>query len=240
MFHQINVDQALAYAEGESIQRVLVVGSGEGADILALRHRLGPDPLIVGVDIDIHSDSIAEIPNTLLLQTDITKNPILGNCFDLAYSFATFEHIHDLQRGWQAMLNVLRPGGLLWSVASPLWCSPYGHHKPMLHGHPWIHLLHPEPEALHVFCLANNIQAGDGIDMIHHVNYIFNPDCFNRHPASAYHNAAIALQKARLEINEFDLLPSNDLEEQIALLVARGHSRQDLLAQTHRLVARRL
>jgi hypothetical protein len=76
--------------------------------------------------------------------------------------------------------------------------------------------------------------------MIHHVNYIFNPSCFNRHPASAYHNAAIALQKAKVEINEFDLLPSNDLEEQIALLVARGHSRQDLLAQTHRLVARRL
>lgn len=84
MFHQINVDQALAYAKGESIQRVLVVGSGEGADILALRHRLGPDPLIVGVDIDIHSDSFADLPNTLLLQTDITKNPILGNCFDLA------------------------------------------------------------------------------------------------------------------------------------------------------------
>lgn len=240
MFHQINVDQALAYAAGASIQRVLVVGSGEGADILALRHRLGPDPLIVGVDIDIHPESFPDIPNTLLLQTDITREPILGNCFDLAYSFATFEHIHALQQGWQAMLNVLRPGGLLWCVASPLWCSPYGHHKPMLHGHPWAHLLHPDPEALHIFCLANNIQADDGIDMIHHVNYIFNPACFNRHPASAYHEAACALDKAQLEINAFDLLPSDDLEERIALLLARGHTRQDLLAQTHRLVARRL
>lgn len=240
MFHQINVDQALAYAAGKSIQRVLVVGSGEGADILALRHRLGPEPLIVGVDIDIHADSFPEIPNTLLLQTDITKDPILGNCFDLAYSFATFEHIHALQRGWQAMLDVLRPGGLLWSVASPLWCSPYGHHKPMLNDHPWAHLLHPDPVALHLFCLTNNIQADDGIDMIHHVNYIFHPDCFNRHPASAYHNAALSLQNAQLEINEFDILPSEDLEDRIATLVTRGHSRQDLLAQTHRLVARRL
>lgn len=240
MFHQINVDQALAYAAGESIQRVLVVGSGEGADLLALRHRLGPDPLIVGVDIDIHSDSFPAIPNTLLLQTDITKDPILGNCFDLAYSFATFEHIHDLQAGWQAMLNVLRPGGLLWSVASPLWCSPYGHHKPMLQDHPWVHLLHPEPEALHLYCLANNIQADDGIDMIHHVNYIFNPACFNRHPAANYQHAALALSGAALEINTFDLLPGDGLEDRIAPLVERGHSRQDLLAQTHRLVARRL
>ena len=240
MFHQVNVDQALAYAQADTIKRVLVVGSGEGADILALRQRLGPEPLIVGVDIDIHSDTVPDIANTLLIQTDITKEPMIGPCFDLAYSFATFEHIHDLQRGWQAMLQVLRPGGLLWSLASPLWCSPYGHHKPMLQGYPWAHVLHPDPESLHLFCLTNNIVADDGIDMIHHVNYIFNPDCFNRLPASAYHNAALALEQAQLEINSFDLVASEGLEEQLSTLMARGHSRHDLLAQTHRLVARRL
>jgi SAM-dependent methyltransferase len=239
MFNQINVDQALGYLDTPTIKRVLVVGSGGGADIIALRNRLGPEPLIVGIDIDIRADSFAEIPNTFLVQTDITKQPILGNCFDLAYSFATFEHIHDLQDGWQAMLSVLRPGGLLWSVASPLWFSPFGHHKPMFREHPWIHLIYPTPELLIRYCDDNGIDAEDGVSMIHHINYLFNPVCFNRHPASAYHHAAAGLRNAIIEKNDFDYIDELAYPSVITDLVSMGHHKKDLTAQTHRLIARR-
>lgn len=239
MFNQINVDQALAYVSGSNIKRVLVVGSGEGADMIALRNRLGPEPLIVGIDIDIHAERFPCIANTFVIQADITKDLIMGNCFDIAYSFATFEHIQDLQLGWQAMLDVLQPGGLLWSVSSPLWCSPYGHHKPMFREHPWIHLQHPDPESLLEFCLANAIEADDGIAMIHHLNYLFNPACFNRHPTSAYRQAVAGLRNANVEVNDFDYIEATGFEAQISELIAIGHQPSDLLAQTHRLIARR-
>lgn len=121
MFNQINVDQALAHLDPARIDRVLVVGSGEGANVIGLRKRLGPEPLIIGVDIDIHADTLPDTPNTLTIKTDITAEIMIGNCFDLAYSFATSEHIHDPQKGWQNMLNMLKPGGMLWCVSSPLW-----------------------------------------------------------------------------------------------------------------------
>ena len=240
MFNQINVDQALAYASPNSIERVLVVGSGEGADIVALRNRLGPDPLIVGVDINTHPATFPDLPNTLIVEADITSSSIFGSCFDLVYSFATFEHIHDLQSGWQAMINVLRPGGLLWSVASPLWFSPFGHHKPMFNAYPWIHIMYPTTQSLMEFCADNDIVADDDISMIHHVNYIFNPSCFNRHPTDAYRDAAAGLENAFLEKNDFDYIEGKDFGATIARLEADGHKRENLFAQTHRLIARRI
>jgi SAM-dependent methyltransferase len=238
MFNQINVDNALAYTN-ETPSAVLVVGSGQGSDIICLRERLGPEPLIVGVDIDIHPEDFPAIANTLILQIDITKQSVLGNCFDLAYSFATFEHIHDIQQGWQAMLNMLRPGGLLWSVASPLWMSPFGHHKPFFNKYPWAHVLNPDPQSLHRFAQTNNILPDDNIDILHHVDYIFNPSCFNRLPPAAYSQAAEMLQSAAIEANQFDYIDESGLEAQIASLEAVGYNRLDLLALTHRLIARR-
>jgi SAM-dependent methyltransferase len=175
-----------------------------------------------------------------VIQADITKGTMLGSCFDLAYSFATFEHIHDLEQGWQAMLNVLRPGGMLWSVASPLWCSPFGHHKPMFNQYPWVHLEYPTPQDLLSFCEQNAIEAEDGIAMIHHINYMFNPDCFNMLPASAYLQAAANLKGARLDINEVQLLGESGLSDKLIQLMKLGHQRTDLLGQTHMLVARRI
>jgi SAM-dependent methyltransferase len=164
---------------------------------------------------------------------------MFGSFFDLAYSFATFEHVNDLQKGWQAMINVLRPGGLLWSVASPLWFSPFGHHKSIFMKYPWAHIMHPTAQSLMEFCSDNNIIADDGVSMIHHINYIFNPSCFNRHSATAYHEAAAGLENVFLEKNDFDYVDGSAFEATIARLEAYGHSRLNLLAQTHRLIARR-
>jgi SAM-dependent methyltransferase len=102
------------------VSKILVLGSGGGADISAIRKLLGSRPLIVGIDINIQASSYENLSNTLLIQTDITKYPIFGGDFDIAYSFATFEHIRDIKSAWQAMINVLKVGGMLYTLASPL------------------------------------------------------------------------------------------------------------------------
>ncbi|MHC4885059.1 MAG: class I SAM-dependent methyltransferase [Planctomycetota bacterium] len=50
--------------------------------------------------------------------------------FDVIFSIACFEHVHDLGRALEAMYRVLKPGGKLFSMFSPIWSSPRGHHIP--------------------------------------------------------------------------------------------------------------
>ena len=199
---------------------------------------LNRSTLIVGVDIDTHEQTFPKLDNTLVVRADITQPGLFGEFFDIAYSFATFEHVSDPRGGWQNMINLLRPGGVLWSVSSPLWFSPYGHHKAMLEGHPWAHLEQRDPESLLRYCIDQGIPSPDKIDLVHHVNYIYHPDPFNRLRASEYASAARYLAGVTLMVNDFDLIIPNK-EDQIVIdrLLAKGFAIDDLLSQTHRLVA---
>jgi SAM-dependent methyltransferase len=240
MFNQANVDQCLASYGNDSIRSVLVIGCGTAEDIRAFRNRIGSEPLIVGIDIDIRSESVNVPENSFLIQTDITKSPILGNCFDIAYSFATFEHIKLIGVGWQSMINSLRVGGLLWSVSSPLWRSPYGHHKPMFQNHPWVHLEMQGSKELLNYCEENGINSHDGIDMVHHCNYIYNPDCFNMHSSKVYFEEPEKLNYVTISQNNFNLYNPVGVEAYLSRLEIMGYDRNDLLAVTHRLVGRRV
>ena len=138
------------------------------------------------------------------------------------------------------MLNMLRPGGVLWSVASPLWMSPFGHHKPFLNKYPWAHIIHPDAESLLKFAQDKCIATGDNINIEHHVAYIFDTRCFNQHPPASYSQSAESLLNAAIESNYFDYLGESGFEAQLSCLEAAGYRRTDLLALTHRLIARRL
>ena len=76
--------------------------------------------------------------------------------FDLVFATATMEHVHDIEAGFAEMARLTKSGGLLWSIASPLWHSPYGHHMACFEGHPWVHLLYDEA-ALRVYAREHGI-----------------------------------------------------------------------------------
>jgi SAM-dependent methyltransferase len=239
MYNLVNAQQCISYCSSlNSVERVLIVGSGDGADVLSMRKLLGSSVLIIGIDLDTHEETFPKLDNTLIFKADITQPGIFGEFFDLAYSFATFEHVNSPRDGWQNMVNMLRPGGVLWSVSSPLWLSPYGHHKDMLKGHPWAHLLHDNPASLLKYCTDQGIQSPDEIDLVHHVNYIYHPAPFNRLSAKEYSLAASSLNNVDIEINDFDLLePDNYSRSAFDHLCAKGFTVENLLSQTHRLVA---
>jgi SAM-dependent methyltransferase len=50
--------------------------------------------------------------------------------FDLVFSIACFEHIHDLGYALDKMYGALKPGGKLFAMFSPIWSSFDGHHLP--------------------------------------------------------------------------------------------------------------
>ena len=56
--------------------------------------------------------------------------PVLENSFDVAVSFACFEHIHELPAALLAIYRALRPGGVLFAMFSPIWSAHDGHHLP--------------------------------------------------------------------------------------------------------------
>lgn len=110
----------------------------------------------------------------------------------------------------------------------------------MFNKHPWVHLEYPDPESLLQFCELNDIQSSDGVAMIHHINYLFNPSCFNMLPGSAYLQSAASLSNAHIKINNLQLIADQSLVERTDKLIKLGHERSDLLAQTHTLAAHRI
>lgn len=50
--------------------------------------------------------------------------------YDLIFSIAAFEHIHKLPAALEKMYLALKPGGQLFSMFSPIWSAPDGHHIP--------------------------------------------------------------------------------------------------------------
>lgn len=85
-----------------------------------------------------------------------------NNSFDMVFCFATMVHVPDIGKGFSEMARVTKPGGVLYSVAAPLWNSPYGHHKPELFQprYPWIHLL-LDREAICELCEKEGIVPTD-------------------------------------------------------------------------------
>ena len=236
MYNFVNAQQCLA-ACGVVPKRILVGGCGIHCEDVKAWHRLLEGRAqFVGVDIVDEFYAGETIDHAVYISADIANLPIVSKNFDLAYTLATFEHVRPIREGWQQMLNLLRPGGVLWSVSSPLWMTPYGHHKgDQFQGHPWIHLRYPDIDSLTTHCQQAGIESRDEINIVEHIKYIFNDNYFNRYSSRVYCQEAEKLQGGKIIINDFDYLPASELEGSEDLL-QMGFDRNDLLALTHRLM----
>ena len=85
----------------------------------------------------------------------------LENRFDAAYSCACFEHVLRLPQLLRTACRVLKPGGMMFAMYSPIWSAWDGHHLPKIKDEqgrvhsfhtqlipPWSHLLLSPPEML--------------------------------------------------------------------------------------------
>ena len=51
-----------------------------------------------------------------------------GQSFDVVYSIAAFEHIHNLNGCLESIHEMLCDGGMLYAYFTPIWSSPIGSH----------------------------------------------------------------------------------------------------------------
>lgn len=134
------------------------------------------------------------------------------------------------------MVNVLKPGGMIWTVASPVWTSPFGHHKTdIFKEYPYIHLKYPRPTDLLKFCEDSNIKSNDSTAIIHHIEYMLHDEYFNKLNPREYLDAADALKNISLIENKFDHVDDHFLNHAGNLLETGAYQKDDLLSITHRL-----
>jgi SAM-dependent methyltransferase len=217
-------------------KRVLVVGCNRGQDC---RHFVDFGAAEVhGLDVIDEIGSEFRHPKTRYHRAPVQAIPLPDGTFDLVYSFATMEHVSDIRGGFREMARVLAPGGLLYTVAAPLWNSRYGHHKrQFFEAFPWIHLRKTQKEIL-AYCEASGLSATHGRDrMAAHVAYMLNDAHFSKQSSWAYLDACADLPAMRAVVNKVDCEPDETLSpEAYADLAPKGYDRADLLGVTHRYI----
>lgn len=237
-YNAINALNSLRYVDVTG-KLVLVIGCNKGLDCsyFVQSQAIG----VYGVDVidEIGQDYVGN--RYFYHKCSAEKMDCFNdNYFDLVYSVATMEHIQNIESAFMEMIRVLKPGGLLYCVAAPLWYSRYGHHKGDLFlEYPWIHLILNKEEIKKWF-LENKSKISPEIakEIDHHVEYMLNPSFFNKRPAKDYVNICNSLG-LEIIINSLDLEPREFLTSNYRDLLLDKYEENELLAVTHRVIARK-
>lgn len=75
---------------------------------------------------------------------DIRNLPIESESFDIIFTVAAFEHIHELDVAIKEMYRLLKPGGMVYSFYGPVWSCSEGHHLWFERDGKWYRFSEPE------------------------------------------------------------------------------------------------
>lgn len=238
-FHEYHSRIACSYFS-DAPARVLVVGCNLGLECktfveLEIKQ-------VDGLDVVENTGAGFSHPRASFVRTSAECIGIRDDTYDLVYSYATLEHVADIDSAFREFVRVTRPGGIIYTLAAPLWNSRYGHHKPdLFRSYPWIHLRMSEDEII-AFCEREGITDPSGRENIgRHVRYMMNPQFFNKTAASQYVAACDNLENVQVLVNKLNLDSSKVLDKSIYdELRSKGYSKQELLALGHQFVGRKL
>lgn len=221
-------------------KKVLVIGCNTGRDCSYFIQAKAAE--VHGVDVTDKIGTDFPHPRVHYHRTSAEAMSCLADSqFDLTFSFAAMEHIQDIAAAFQEMYRVTKPGGLLYSVAGPLWHSRYGHHKGNLfQNFPWIHLCLPRDEIVAWFEEHYpDIMPQETGDIRQHVESMLNPQFLNRRPAREYLAACAALpmRPPRLMVNELVLDDASHLTPDLREILGDRYDDTELLASGHRFIA---
>ncbi len=103
---------------GENVERILDVGCGEG-QLTQMLAKVYPQAKVIGIDRDAVSIEAARRASKGIVNIEyIVKDVYEGlpdGPFDLVYASMTFMHLKDRLKALQAIYQVLKPGGYLWT-----------------------------------------------------------------------------------------------------------------------------
>ena len=100
----------LRTTQGPRIERILVVGCGEGYEAGILARSFGAATIGIDICLDFSFDHACAAPAELRIM-DARRLDFPDASFDLVYSFHALEHIPEPRRALAEMARVLGPGG---------------------------------------------------------------------------------------------------------------------------------
>jgi SAM-dependent methyltransferase len=220
-------------------KRCLVVGCSRGKDCTYFV-RFGARE-VLGIDIikEIGKDFVN--PKVTYCRTSCEgMESVPSGYYDLVFCFATMEHIPRIDLAFSEMIRVARPGGIIYAFSSPLWNSRYGHHRNDIFKDPWMHLRCDENELMR-YCTSRGIRevAGHTVEAI--IKYVFNSNFFNRVPAKRYIDVCNGLPQIQIIKNKLFFESPGVLSPTLkSELAKKGYTEEELLAVSHKFVARKL
>ena len=113
-FAEPELRQAIASLGLERGMRVLDAGCGSGEALGWLADEVGPEGLIVGVDLATAHAGAAHAtarPGTAVLQADLRQPPFAAASFDLVWAVNTIHHLHAPLAGVARLATLLRSSG---------------------------------------------------------------------------------------------------------------------------------
>lgn len=135
--------------------RTIEIGCGYGGLLEAMREK-GVDA--VGLDIDPRRVAFAVGRGLHAIVADAERIPFPDESFDAVVSYATLEHIPDIQQAITEAHRVVRRGGHFFATWGPSWLSWNGPHLIKCLGVPWVQLWFSDRTIL--AALADQRRAG--------------------------------------------------------------------------------
>jgi len=220
-------------------KHVAVLGCGRGQECAGLLAAGAGS--IEGFDLDSRIGETCTDKRVAYHRVSIVETGAHAASFDVVYSCAVFEHVHNLRGAFEEAVRICKPGGIVFVLSSPLWYSPYGNHMgSVLPQLPWCHLLftpgqlRTEIERLQIEFAAPGLASIDDI-----IDRVYDPGYFNRLPVSAYLAAVSRLRNIEIVQNVVWPPPTAQIiEETLPKCLARGFLEEDLKAGGHFFVAR--
>ena len=90
------------------------VGAGGGTVSAWLGKRVGPDGAVWSTDVDLQFHRPV-LPNVVVEQHDVTRDPVPESAFELVHARAVLQHLPERDQVMEKLWNALVPGG--WLVA---------------------------------------------------------------------------------------------------------------------------
>ena len=109
----------------------LEIGAGNGSAAGWLAERVGPSGRVVATDLEVERLSRLGHPNLEVWRHDLRSDPLPAATFDLVHSRMVVQHLADPAAAVRAMVDALRPGGVLFledTDSLPLFRSARSEH----------------------------------------------------------------------------------------------------------------
>lgn len=234
LWHEQHIDECLSYFPERKNLKCLVLGCSRGQECEIFYEKGVKN--IVGVDLidEIGKNFVKDTVKYYKISAE-DMSIFEDNTFDIVYSFATFEHVNDIERGYKEAARVTKPGGIVHIYASPLWNSPYGqHYEDVFMGHPWVHLLYNK-DGLMEYCKKNNLPATPYM-----FSSIYDSNNFNRLSSKEYVRICSSLNNIEIIQNTLGM-ENPEMEKQFdMILLDKGYTLEDCMTIWHLFIGRKV